>query len=202
MNKINPPNSLSTIDLSQTLAPETEKRPPPYFQCFASDWMASEQYVLMSASERGLLFSMLNSAWVNGSIPANTAHLSRILQLDERTVTETLNPMVSCWFCSSPNDPTRLVCPELERQRAVSVAFRKNRAQSGQKGGHATQARYRRETTPQPSTASSCAKATEMSRDDVKRDELKGSASIEKDKWPDEHKDWGKSYDNAPLRQS
>ena len=200
MSRTNLQNSQS-VDISQLPKVGDEKRPLPYFQCFASDWMASEQYVLMSASERGLLFSMLNAAWVNGSIPANTAHLSRILQLDEQSVTDSLSPRVTHLFCISPKDAARLICPELERQRAESVEYRKNRAQSGQKGGHATQARHRREAL-QSSTASSCAKATEMSRDDVKRDELKGSASIEKDKWPDDHKDWGKSYDNAPLRQS
>ena len=175
---------------------KADKRPLPYFQCFSSDWMATEQYALMSASERGLLFSMLNATWVNGSIPANAAHLSRILQLDEDTVTKSLSPRVIYWFCTSPNDETRLLCPELERQRAESVAYRRNRAEAGKKGGHATQDRHRKASI-HSSTASICAKATEMNRDYVRRDDLKGSASIGKDQWPDEHSDWGNSYDSA-----
>ena len=101
----------------QAVAGLPAKRPLPYFQCFASDWMACEDYALMSAAERGLLFSMLNAAWVNGSVPADSANLARIVQLDEPTVSAGLMKCVRKWFTGSAEDPARLICIELERQR-------------------------------------------------------------------------------------
>lgn len=184
---------------SATLHPP-EKRPLPYFQCFASDWIAAEDYALMSVAERGLLFSMLNAAWVNGSVPTSQTSLARIVQLDEQAVVEALTKRVLKWFAASTDDTSRLVCPELERQRAESIAFRENRAKAGQKGGQVTQSRNRArviESSQASSTASSSAKATEMNRDEMKRNELKRDASIEKIDWPEEHREWGNKYDDA-----
>ena len=179
---------------------QPEKRPLPYFQCFASDWMACEEYVFMSAAERGLLFSMLNAAWVNGSVPADSANLARIVQLEEPSVSSGLTKRVLKWFTGQAGDPARLICTELERQRAESIAHRQKLADGGRRGGNATQAKYRGQaanSSEASSLASSLAKAPEMRCDEMKRDEVKRNASLERAELTQEHKAWVEDYDKA-----
>ena len=170
------------------------KRPPPYFQCYASDWIAAEDYALMSLAERGLLLSMLNAAWVNSSVPSNPKNLARVLQATEGEVAMTLTDRVLRQFRTSSDDPERLICPELERQRLELEERRRTLSEAGRKGGMSTQARAR---SPALSQASSLAKATEMRCDEMNRDEVKSDESIEKGNWPEEHKEWGEEYDRA-----
>ena len=154
----------------------------------------------MSAAERGLLFSMLNAAWVNGSVPADSVNLARIVQLDEPTVSAGLMKCVRKWFTGSAEDPARLICIELERQRAESIAHRQKLAEGGRKGGNATQAKYRGQaanSSEASSLASSLAKAPEMRCDEMKRDEVKRNASLEKAQLTDEQRAWVDEYDKA-----
>ena len=179
---------------------QSEKRPLPYFQCFASDWMAAEDYALMSIAERGMLFSMLNAAWVNGSVPASSVNLARIIQLDERAVSDALTERVLKWFAASINDPARLICPELERQRSESIAHRQKLTEGGRRGGNATQAKYRGQaanSSEASSQASSLAKAPEMRCDEMKRDEVKRNASSERAELSAEHKKWLEDYEHT-----
>jgi len=180
----------------QAVAGLPAKRPLPYFQCFASDWMACEDYALMSAAERGLLFSMLNAAWVNGSVPADSANLARIVQLDEPTVSAGLTKRVLKWFMGSAEDPPRLICTELERQRTESIAHRQKLAEGGRRGGNATQAKYRGQAA-NSSQASSLAKAPEMRCDEMRRDEVKRNASLEKAQLTDEQRAWVDEYEKT-----
>ena len=185
---------------NQQAVRQPEKRPLPYFQCFASDWMASEDYALMSIAERGALFSMLNAAWVNGSVPASSVNLARIIQLEEHAVSNALTERVLKWFTGSVADPARLICKELERQRAESIAHRQKLAEGGRKGGNATQAKYRGQaanSSEASSLASSLAKAPEMRCDEMKRDEVKRNASLEKAQLTDEQRAWVDEYDKA-----
>ena len=175
---------------------QPDKRPLPYFQCFAADWMASEEYALMSIAERGLLFSMLNATWVNGSVPASSVNLARIIQLDEPEVSAALTERVLKWFASSAGDPARLTCPELERQRAESIAYRQKLADSGRKGGSTTQARFRGQAA-NSSQASSLAKAPEMRCDEMRCDEMKRNASLKKAELTQDQKAWVEDYDKA-----
>jgi len=182
----------------QAVAGLPAKRPLPYFQCFASDWMACEDYALMSAAERGLLFSMLNAAWVNGSVPADSANLARIVQLEEPSVSSGLTKRVLKWFTEQVGDPARLICTELERQRAESIAHRQKLADGGRRGGNATQAKYRGQaanSSEASSQASSLAKAPEMRCDEMKRYEVKRNASLERSELTEEHKEWIKAYE-------
>jgi len=183
-------------ELCERSTRQPEKRPLPYYQCFASDWMACEDYALMSAAERGLLFSMLNAAWVNGSVPADSVTLARIVQLDEPTESAGLMKCVRKWFTGSAEDPARLICIELERQRAESIAHRQKLAEGGRRGGNATQAKYRGQAA-NSSQASSLAKAPEMRCDEMKRDEVKRNASLEKAQLTDEQRAWVDEYDKA-----
>ena len=150
----------------------------------------------MSAAERGLLFSMLNAAWVNGSVPADSANLARIVQLDEPTVSAGLTKCVLKWFMGSAEDPPRLICTELERQRTESIAHRQKLAEGGRRGGNATQAKYRGQAA-NSSQASSLAKAPEMRCDEMRRDEVKRNASLEKAQLTDEQRAWVDEYEKT-----
>jgi hypothetical protein len=65
-------------------------RQPPAFQCYASDWLAKEEFRLMSLAERGLLFTMLCQVWVSQSLPAGGHDLARLLGVEVNELSEGL----------------------------------------------------------------------------------------------------------------
>lgn len=176
---------------NKRIASKTPKRPPPYFQCYASDWIAVEEYMCAALPERGLLSSIMNYCWVNGSIPADLSKMANMLRVEQDEININ-GALIKKYVEPCSDDNSRLHCPELDRQKAGFAERRDRLANAGRKGGTATQAKHR-----ESSQASSPAKAPDMNRDEMKRDELKRDASIERGNWPEEHKGWGEEYDNA-----
>lgn len=152
-----------------------DKRNPPAFQCYASDWIADEQYILATATERGVFFSLLNYCWANGNITAEPQQMAKLLGL----VTEeakALGALTKKHFAPLPSDGSRLHCPELERQKKEMNDRRERITDGGRNGGKKTQAQVRERTSSLPSRhPSSLAQASEMSRDEMKRDEQKSA---------------------------
>lgn len=139
-------------------------RPPPYFECFASDWLAKEPFRLSSMAERGLLFSMLCQVWISDSLPSSCKSLSRLLGIEQSEIEGSLTDRVLSFF-ESTNDG-RLVCPELRDQKAGMLERRRERAAAGRKGG------LNKKSSSAKAQLGSVAKAApEMKRSETRREE-------------------------------
>ena len=172
---------------------EMQSRRPPAFQCYASDYIAQEEYVLASLAERGLFFTLLNQCWVNDSVPVDITKLSKLLGIDASEVQSAIGDLVKKYLKADPIATDRLCAPDLVRQLR-DMRTRSNRLiESGRKGGKSTQDRI--ECLRQPSSDdSSLAKGSEKSRDELSGDEKKRSDSEKGD-----HKDddkWLKGFDD------
>ena len=161
-------------------------RPPPYFECFASDWLAKESFRLATMQERGLLFSMLCQIWVSDSLPAPEAALSRLLGIDEVEVQGSLTERVLSFF-ETTNDG-RLVCPELRDQKAGMLERRRERAAAGRKGG------LKRPSSPKAQLGSAARATPEMKRNEARREEA-NCAFKEEPSLPPDHQSWVAEYE-------
>ena len=156
----------------KAVTPSHLKRPRPAYLTFAADWIADETYAAASASERGLLFSLLNRCWISKSVPADARLMAKLLQLSEdETAAAACSRLITAHFRPMESDPSRLVCPELDRQQSENAEYRRRVSEGGRLGGTRTQAKYR-ESRQASSLASTLAKAPEMRRDEMRRDEL------------------------------
>ena len=158
----------------QPTAPTPQMRPPPAFQCYASDWMADERYILATPAQRGVLISFLNYCWVNGTIPADPTQAAVLTGMESKHVEDFLRSPLSTHFSPNVLDVTRLRCRELQRQQESMRQQAANRAAGGRKGGMTTQARVRERTEILPSIPpSSPAQASEKRRDEQRRTKMK-----------------------------
>jgi hypothetical protein len=160
------------------------RRPKPAYLCFAADFIAEEDYTISGLSERGLLWSLLNFCWVNGSIAADHCRMAKLLSVPPQDIEAAYGPLVRKHLHPMPHDPLRLFCPELERQRRENAEYRKKLAEGGRKGGLKTQERHR-------SQASSQAKAPEMNREEMKR------KAVSREGCSSEHAEWLHEYEGA-----
>lgn len=90
-----------------------QNREPPAYQEYPAAMLAKREYRLMTATERGLLYSMRMECWVNKSLPAEPGALAIILGLDAGEVAAAL-PAVMPFFTYVGEE---IVCPELDRYR-------------------------------------------------------------------------------------
>lgn len=165
-------------------------RSKPSFDVYASDLMASEEYALATLHERGLLLTLLNYCWVNGSIPADHSKMARLLQLDIADINNATNDLIQKHLVPSPQDATRLYSPELERQRMIINERRQQMSAGGRRGGQKTQERNRlsKGGFREPSSP---AKAPEMKRNETNR-----NAVYKKESYP-EHEQWIKDNEGT-----
>ncbi len=125
----------------------TQDRPPPAYQEYPASMMASIDYRTMSLAARGLLYSMRNECWVNGSVPADLSKLARVLGFDAADVQRTL-PEVMPFF---DTDGAGIFSPELEAYREKLAQKRERQAEGGRKGADMTNGARAARTTGDPS---------------------------------------------------
>ena len=175
-------------------------RSPPAFQCYASDWLARGSFRFASLAERGLLWSMLNQAWVSDELPADPARLALLLGLPEDEVRTSLTPNVLDAF--ETVDDGSLICRELATMKADYAKRHMERSVSGKRGA---EARYGKKTdgsamaqpVAQPSPPAIAApevRGAEVSGEEKSRGESSGKAPP-KTEMAD--KDWIAAYDRA-----
>lgn len=102
----------------------------PAFQFYAADYLADESVQLMTLEEEGIYIRLLAYCWREGSIPADTASLSRLCK---GASAETMAQPLGC-FISHKRDASRLVHPRLENERKKQENFRQDRRNAGKKG--------------------------------------------------------------------
>jgi uncharacterized protein YdaU (DUF1376 family) len=162
-------------------------RPPPAFQEYASDWLASRIFRECNLAERGLLMTMRLECWANQSVPANPESLARVLGFSKSEIEAAFSARVQSFFAESGG---QLVCPELDAYRAKLARGRLAMSAGGRRGGKRTQDQHRN------NQATLEGRLKPLSRDEQKRGEwnkkeLSGGGEV--DDLSDD--DWVKEYD-------
>ena len=173
------------------------KNPPPYWQCFASNWLSNEQFLLASLPERGLLFSIFNFCWENESIPSDPKAMARMLGVDDpQEITKALGKLIQSNTDRSSEDPSRLIAPILDKQFSTFAEQRLAMVEGGRRGGRKTQSHAGSRSYP-PSHPSRGGKASDMNRNDVNLNDLNSNA-VYKEGVLEEHRKWIAEYDETP----
>jgi hypothetical protein len=173
------------------MMPPSRLRPPPAYQEYASDILAKEAFVLMEASERGLLWSVRLRCWVDGSVPANHQELARVLGIELSEVEQGMTSKVIEFLAPDPERPERWIVPELENYRAKLYESREKQRAGGSRGGKKTA--EKRSTQPQGYLVGS-----EMRRDDMNRKEAgrEGFSEENLEGWNEENLKWRQDYES------
>lgn len=85
-----------------------------YYRLHTKDFLASEDFLLLSLEAKGLLFHCLMSCWANGSLPASPPELARLISAPPEQVNSILPTLLSTFFREKRG---RLTCPLLEAER-------------------------------------------------------------------------------------
>lgn len=93
----------------------------PYFKVFPAETLADERFSGWTMEERGVWFTLLLHAWVNGSIPADPTAIARVIRMEESPFRETWKALRDR-FISHPEKAGRLTSRRLEIEREEAVA--------------------------------------------------------------------------------
>lgn len=93
----------------------------PWFKFFAGDFLADPDLALLTFEQRGMLVHLWAYAWRGGSLPADEASLAALLGLTPRAFRGHA-PKLLQFFKPDPKDPSRIVSPRMELERAESEA--------------------------------------------------------------------------------
>ncbi len=114
----------------------SDKVKAPAFQFYPKDFLADSHVMAMRLPERGAYITLLCSCWIDGSLPMDLDALARRCQVSP-AVFARLWPALEPCFRVSPDAPTRLIQPRIERERKKQDTYRTMKAEAGQKGGRA-----------------------------------------------------------------
>jgi len=110
-----------------------DRKAPAYLE-YASTTLADRKFRLMTASERGILWTMRLESWANETLPAEPSELAAILGLDAAEVATAL-PAVMPFFVAENGE---IRCPELDAYRAHLEARHLALSASGKRGASIT----------------------------------------------------------------
>jgi len=111
---------------------DRSQRPPPAFQEYAADMLAAG--LGMDLDKVGLLVMMRWRYWTSGPLPRDPRRLGREVGLDPRKIRARLTHSVLAHFAVDPTNDQRLICPELDRQRAALDERRARQIAGGREG--------------------------------------------------------------------
>lgn len=112
----------------------TQNREAPAYQEYAAQMMARMEFRLMSLAGRGLLYTLRNECWVNGSMPADPDLLARAIGFPVDEVVSALRE-VKPFFREHDG---QLRCVELDDYRAHLERHRRRQSEGGRKGAEMT----------------------------------------------------------------
>jgi hypothetical protein len=160
-------------------------RAPPAYQTYPSDELANSKYYLMTLAERGLREAMMFVCWYEDSVASDPEEIAFALRRPVDEVKAALSSgRVLSYFAPSPNEATRLICPELVRQMNNAMTRRKAQSEGGQES-----AKRNKERAARMRGANHSAKqgAPEKSRAEASREEqgrgegVSSKASVEEE---------------------
>lgn len=107
----------------------------PWFPMHAADFLMDTAVAEMTLEQRGAYITLLCHAWWNGSIPAANDRLTTVVRSFSWSETHEVDhwwtsPLTECWV-PHPDDPTKLVNPRLEQERARQMALQEQRVEAG-----------------------------------------------------------------------
>jgi hypothetical protein len=111
-----------------------QQREAPAYQEYAASMMARIDYRAMSLAARGLLYTMRNECWVNGSLPRDPVLLARVLGFTAEEVSSAL-PAVLPFFTECG---AAYRCPELDDYRDHLDQRRQRQSEGGRVGAMKT----------------------------------------------------------------
>jgi uncharacterized protein YdaU (DUF1376 family) len=94
--------------------------PLPFFIIYAEELLSDEDFMLWTATERGIWITLIARCWREGSIPSDQKTLAGWCNMDTKDFTKHF-VNVSMKFSVVLND-TRMVSPRLEEERAKALA--------------------------------------------------------------------------------
>lgn len=107
----------------------------PWFKVYAAELLSDERFASWTLEERGAWFTLISSAWREGSIPADLGQLARMLHVDSNRMTE-LWRAIGDRFVSHPDASGRLTSPRLEREREDAESLVEKKREAGKKGAN------------------------------------------------------------------
>lgn len=105
----------------------------PWFKVYAAETLSDERFQGWTVDERGAWFSLLLTAWREGSIPGDQASLARLLHVDASAM-RSLWSAIGDRFIPHPDFPGRLTSPRLEMEREEAEKLREKKSEAGKKG--------------------------------------------------------------------
>jgi hypothetical protein len=103
----------------------------PAFQCYPRDILADSRFIVMTPASRGVLFTLLLHAWLDGSVPDDPRAVAALLREPAGDI-ENVWPQIVPWF---ERRDGRLVYTAHEEQRARHVAWRDKCRKGGRRSG-------------------------------------------------------------------
>lgn len=128
------------------------KEKSPAFQFYPRDWLSDPNITELSYEQEGWYIHLICYCWLEGDIPEDPASVLRILgirshdidELEECELLARLNKrnddiaeLLSICFTAS-SKKGRLVHPRIEKERKAQEARRRERSESGKRGGKAS----------------------------------------------------------------
>jgi hypothetical protein len=182
-----------------------EGRAAPAYQEYASEMLAKRPFRLMTASARGVFYTMRLELWANETLPAAPGALAAILGIDAGEVAAAL-PTVMPFFTSENGE---IQSPELDRYRTHLEARRLKLSDGGRAGAAITNAERRKpnrrkngstQRIPEtaaisPATPSATPSASSRPLSTVQRSKAKQDPPLEKGLSPADP--WIADYDAA-----
>lgn len=92
-----------------------------WFKFWAKEYLADTKVRCLSYEQRGILQTLWAFAWEEGSIPGDPAMLGNMLGLPAKAM-RTHCEWIPRFFVANPSDPTRMISPRLELDRAEADA--------------------------------------------------------------------------------
>lgn len=105
----------------------------PWFKVYAAETLSDERFQGWTVDERGAWFTLLLTAWREGSIPGDMASLARLLHVDASAM-RSLWSAIGDRFIPHPDVPGRLTSPRLEMEREDAEKLREKKSEAGKKG--------------------------------------------------------------------
>ena len=137
----------------------------PAFQLYAADFYMDT--ASWTCNQIGAYIRLLMYEWINGALPPELSHLSRIAGIDIRNMQKMWSAVLAKKFIL--DDANMLVNPRLEIEREKQYNYRKSQEESGRRGGKITQEKRRNIPSEPSSEPSSEKQALQSSSSSLKK---------------------------------
>lgn len=116
-----------------------QNRKAPAYQEYAADVLSNREFRIATLAERGLIYTLRNECWVNGSVPSDKEKLAKYLGVSIDAIETNLTASVMNQFVVVGE---ALRCPELDDYRNHLQDIREKQSKGGKKGALTTNAKF------------------------------------------------------------